>query len=494
MAAKQGVKGTGGRGAGGKLATEAVLPKRLASRAASKNAAAAFDKGQDITNNRTALINQSVKSLRDLQKPAAALRELARLDGTVGAAIFNFVEIAHTPYKVWAFDAATGQVSPSGTMLARSIMARFDTVYDYTGGFSDKPTIRMALEQMLLETVTGNGFGLELVLDKELLPDRFVVSNYDSITWVSKGDGMRYPKQQGNDGEIKLDVPNFFVGELHLSPAFAYTTPMLEPAINDSFFHREFIEDMRKVIRRASNPRLAAKLVTEKIMSACPLEVKMNPDKLKQWLDDRRSEVNAVLEELEPEDALVFFDSLEIDAVKMAGEKQDFVPLLQAISGMMATDLKAPPSILGLRMEGSQSLSNTESMVFLKVAAAIRRPVEDCMGRAMTLACRLFGENVYVTFQFDPIELRPENETEAFKTMRQARILELLSYGMIDDYEAMIELGLEYPPDSYEEKSGTGFYKGTSTGDRADEASPNSDPQGRALQPSTPQKAGGKSQ
>ncbi len=495
MANQQGTKSRK-KGASGssKLNAEPILPGKLASKASSRNSAARTQKGQDIINNRTTLINQSVKALRDQNRPAAALRELARLDGTVGSAIFNFVEIAHTNFKVWAMDAETHQVSQSGTMVARTIMSRFDTVYDYTLGFADKPSIRMALEQMLLETVTANGFGLELVLDKTLMPDRLVVSNYDSLTWVSKGDGLRYPKQQGDNGEIKLDIPNFFVGELHLTPAFSYTTPMLEPAINDAFFHREFIEDMRKTVRRAGSPRMAAKLVLDKLMAACPLEVKLNPEKLKQWLDDQRTAVETVLSDLEPEDAVVFFDSLEIDALKMSGEKQDFVPLLQAISGLMATDLKAPPSILGLRMEGSQSLSNTESMVFLKVAAAVRKPVQDVMSRMLTLACRLYGENVYVNFEFDPIELRPDNETEAFKTMRQARILELLSYGMVSDDEAFVELGLEYQPSGYTPLSGTQFYGGSATKDQAEKASPNSDPQGRALQPDTPSKAGGKSQ
>lgn len=493
MATQQGAKGRKGA-AGGKLAGEPVLPNRLANKVKSQAAATASQKGQDISNNRSGYINQSIKTLRDQNKPAAALRELARVDGTVGSAIFNFVEIAHTGYKVWAFDAATHQMSPTGTMVAQTILSRFDTVYDYTKGFSDKPTLRMAVEQMLLETVYANGFGVELVLDKELMPDRLQVVNYDSLTWVSQGDGLRFPKQQGNDGDVELNIPNFFVGELHLTPAFAYATPMLEPAINDAFFHREFIEDMRKTVRRAGNPRIAAKLITDKIVAACPLEVRMDPQKLVAWLEARRSEVEGILADLEPEDALTYYDSVEVDAIKMAGEKQDFVPLLNAISGLMATALKAPPSILGLRLEGSQSLSNTESMVFLKVASSIRRPVQDVMSRALTLACRLYGENVYVRFEFEPIDLRPENEVEAFRVMRQSRILELLSLGMISDEEAFVELGIEYGPTNYTPLSGTNFYTGKSSADQASKASPNDDPQGKALQGDSPKKAGGKSQ
>lgn len=492
MAAQKGL--TGSKRAGGKLAADPVLPTKLAAKAKSQTAASKTGKGQDLTNNRAVYINQRVKTLRDQNKPAAALRELARVDGTVGSAIFNFVEIAHTGFKVWAFDAATHQMSTEGTMVAQTVLARFDTVYDYTVGFSDKPAMAQAIEQMLLETVVGGGFGLEMVLDKTLMPDRLQVSNYDSLTWVSAGEGLRYPKQQGADGEVPLNIPTFFVGELHLSPAYAYATPMLEPAINDAFFHREFIEDMRRTVRRAGNPRISAKLISDKLMSVCPVEVKMSPEKLVAWLEARRKEVEDVLAGLEPEDALTYFDTVEIDAIKVAGEKQDFVPLLNAISGLMATALKAPPSILGLRLDGSQSLSNTESMVFLKVANAIRRPVEGALSRALTLACRLFGANVYVKFVFDPIDLRPENEVEAFRVMRQTRILELLSLGLISDEEAFVDLGVDYAPPNYTPLSGTGFNQASAKGSDGTSESLKTDPQGRALQGDSPKKAGGKSQ
>lgn len=136
-------------------------------------------------------------------------------------------------------------------------------------------------------------------------------------------------------------------------------------------------------------------------------------------------------------------------------------------------------------------------MVFLKVASSIRKPVEDVMSRALTLGCRLYGENVYVRFEFDPIDLRPENEVEAFRVMRQARILELLSLGLISDDEAFVELGIGYAPAGYKPISGTNFYGGASqnsSADQASKASPNSDPQGKALQGDSTKKAGGASQ
>ncbi len=124
----------------------------------------------------------------------------------------------------------------------------------------------------------------------------------------------------------------------------------------------------------------------------------------------------------------------------------------------------------------------------------MRRPTETNISRILTLAARLYGSDVYVKFKFDPIDLRPEMELEAFKTMRQTRVLGLLSEGFLTDEEAAWELGTGPRAPGAPPLSGTGFLRGSSATNSADKASPNQDPQGRALQGDSPKKGGGKSQ
>jgi hypothetical protein len=158
---------------------------------------------------------------------------------------------------------------------------------------------------------------------------------------------------------------------------------------------------------------------------------------------------------------------------------------------MLATSLKTHPSILGLRLAGSQSLSNTESLIYLKIARSVQMPIEHLMSRAMTLAIRLYGADAYVRFKFNTIDLRPESELEAFKIMRQDRILEQLSLGFITDEEAAEELGTGPRAPGAPVLSGTMFHQMSTN---ASNASPNADPMGNALQPNTPSKGGGASQ
>lgn len=478
----------------GETGKQVTLPTKLVKKAQANTPASGFDRGNAVPKDNTRAANQSIQAVRTQNNDVAAVRALDLLDGTVSSAIFSFVEIANSPFKVTAYDTASHQFSQEGSLMAQSVVASLDTLYDYSKGYADKKSLVTTIETALVEVITTGALSAELVLDKQRLPERINVVPYDTIEWVSRGDGTKFPRQLSSTGDpIPLDLPNFFVSELHKHANKAYASTMMAAALNSSYHFNEFIEDMRRSLKRQGHGRLNVKLMSEQIQAAAPSEAKEDPAKMQTWLASIQADVSNELSSLNPEDALVFFDVVEADLMKAEGEKADYVPLLNALSGQHATSLKTSPSILGLRLSGSQSLSNTESLVFLKVARGIQRPIEEVMSRILTLAVRLYGVDAYVKFRFEGINLRPEDELEAFKTMKQDRVFNLLSEGFLTDEEAAHELGTGPRAPGAPPLSGTGFNR-SSGGIDAEDASPNTDPQGNALQPDTPKKGGGESQ
>jgi hypothetical protein len=87
--------------------------------------------------------------------------------------------------------------------------------------------------------------------------------------------------------------------------------------------------------------------------------------------------------------------------------------------------------------------------------------------------------------------LRPDSELEAYKTARQNRILQLLSFGLMDDVTARCDLGIRITSDMTE-LAGTGFY----TASKGEPEAPvdRADAMGKDLNPGTPTKAGGSDQ
>lgn len=484
-------KSSGGGASAQNPSADYVLPKGLARRVASQEAGFG-DKDTDILRPREYLGDDAAKSLRDQSKTIAAIRQMMKVDGMMSSAGFNYSEVAHSGWKAYAYDAMTGEYVSDATQFLMVMLSLMDKVPRLDMGCNTAMSMNMTVETLIDEAIKTNACCMELVLDKNLLPSRFVVVPYESITKVRRGDGTWYPEQRGNGDPVDLDIPTFFMTEFHLDAGAAYATPMMTAALKDAFHFGEFVDDMRRVVKKSGHGRVLAKLSAENVKKAAPPEIQMDPLKLRQFMADVRDEMAEILKAVEPEDAIVFYDVAEITTEHTKGDKADYKELLQAISGMAATSMKTNPSMLGLRLAGSQSLSNTESLVFLRTAAGVQRPVADIMARAFTMAVRLYGFNVFVEVEFNPINLRPEDELEAFRTMKETRILTQLSYGRISDEEANQQLGLGPLPPNAPILSGTMFMAAKAPD--ASKASPNNGAQENALTSSAPNNAGGASQ
>ncbi len=487
------------RGAGGGSSRQRTVPVGATNLPTSVKAAKAqtkaaqTEKGQQIST-LTSYLNKDLRSLRTSSVPTEAVRIMARLNGTVSSAVFSFVQVALTEHTITAYDSVTHEFSLEGALLAKSILARFDTLYDYTEGFGDKQGVSSMKESMLREVVLTGAVAGELVLDKTRLPDRIHVIAYETLRMISDGAGGRYPQQQSSNGDpVDLDIPTFILAESNKESAYAYVYSMLEASIEDAYIYNGFLQDMVRSIRRSGNNRLVVSIDYAKVLNGAPAPIKADPKKIQQYMNEQLEAITAVIDSLEPEDALVIYDTSTAEVLDAKGEKQDSTQMMNALSGNLATSLKTSPSILGLRINGSQSLSNTESLVFLKVARALQIPVEVVLSRMLTLACRLYGLDVYIKFAFEPIDLRPDLELEAFRVMKQSRVLEQLSYGFISDDEAAMILTGNPRPAGAPPLSGTMFLQGAANASKtmAEKASPNQGAQEKAMQPDTPNDTAG---
>lgn len=436
--------------------TQYVLPKRLA-RKVTVQEDTFGDADQALLKPRQYLGADAAKTLRDQSNMVAAIRQQVKVDGMMSSAVFNFSEVANTPWIIYAYDAITNEYNPEATQFLSSMLSLMDVVPPPDRGFNSAITIDTLVETLLDEILKGNAIAVELVLNKAYLPDRFALIPAESLQKIKKGDSTWYPQQQGQSGTIDLDIPTFFYEEFHKDAADSYVTPMMTAALTSTFHFMEFVDDMRRVLRKAGHSRLTVVLNAEKVQKSAPPEIRNNPEKMKDYMEQVRDEMVSVLRQVEPEDAIVTYDVATISNEEVRGEKADYKEILQALSGMAATAMKTNPSMLGMRLAGSQSLSNTESLIFLRTANGVRRPVRNLLRRMFTLMLRLYGYNVYVDVEFQPINLRPDDELETHRTIKQTRILQQLSLGLISDEEANQMLGLGPRPAGMPPLAGTMF-------------------------------------
>lgn len=476
-----------------------VRPKKTPNKQQSTTVGAETSAGSEIQNPDKRYTFRSGRDLQNLIRSGnttSAVRTMVRTsDSTISSDVSTKATVANSGYTVVARDVDSQEFNPEATIIARNVLKSLGRVYDYTKGFVSKPSINEVLHRMLVDVQVTGAPMAELVMDKDRLPSHISTIAYDFIDKIAKKDGGWYPRQSvPGQTPIDLDYPNIFVSEMLRDSGSAYAISPVIPALPDVFDLRTFKDDMQRSINRSGHGRLVVELDYESINKSLPDEVKQaGTEVIYAEMEKVRAATQSIIDELEPQDAVVTWNSANIDVKDGSGSRADYKPLLESKLSQLASALKSNASALGLRIAGSQSLSNTESLLYLKQCAGIQKPVEDVMTRLLTFACRILGMEVSVDFKFKDINLRPEDELEAFKSSRQNRLRKELSDGLISD--AYYYHVTETPPQPTN-LSGSGFADGGNSTEDKGVPETTSGPQENKLQPDSdvPRRGGGEDQ
>lgn len=441
-------------------------------------------RGDAMSNPLNQYVASAINKVRTRTDINEIIRTLMREDGLFSSAANSMVALAvKSGYRLAAYNSE-GVMDIGVMSAAYSIIDKFDTLHDYSQGYNDKQGLQALLATLQIDTIGCGGCGVELVLDEQFGPERMVPVGYSTIEWEADGKGGRYPTQDG--GDIVLNLPNVFIAEHNRNADEGYAVSLLRPGLAQTFQFNEFLEDTHRAVVRTGHSRLITTISQEAVQAMAPPDIANDKVKMVSFYNSVKSGVESALEDLNPEDALVSYDTVTHKVEDIGGSKADYGTLMTVLGNLLGVSLKTPASVSGLRTSGGQGLSNAETLIYLKVVDATRPPVEEVVSRALTLAVRLLGVDGYVKFELNPIELRPETELEAYRGTKQKRILEQLSYGLISDANACYELGIR-PQGLAKEFSGTDFYTKSKESTSTEKISST----GRALNPGTPDSTGG---
>jgi hypothetical protein len=430
---------------------------------------------------------------------AEVVRNLAKVNPDLAGAVSAHLRIG-IPEKYCAFAYnPDGSFNVEATRLALSLLARWQTSPDYSVGFSQTDSLRSVFEALGKEGILYGGMLVELVLDKQRLPSYLQPIHVPQIKWFQDDKGLR-PVQVVGGVDVDLDFPTVMYVAIDPVLTDPYPQSPIESAIQPVLASMQFLNDLRRVCARHTYPRYDVSLDEEKLKASIPLEIQADNEKLATYINSVFASVEQMINELGVEQALVHFDFVKVAYV--GGGSTDVPDTFETVKSIhdakIATGAKSMPAILG-HGAGSQNIASTETMLALMTDnSLIRLKLMELMSRSLTMACRLFGQDVTVNFEFDTIDLRPDAELEAFKTMKESRIMNQLSFGFITDEEACLRLTGRLPPPGLTPLSGTRFrdlksdigsnpYSGSNAG--GGQSGGGAATQSRA--PSTPTKPGG---
>lgn len=432
------------------------------------------------------LANTDTLTLRTANTTKAVIRNFAIASPDLSSTTNAYLRVGIPEVYTVVGRNMDGTISPEATQLAHEVLRRVTFVPDYNLGFNAYSSVYALACSLAKECLWYGSAAMEVVLDKARLPTQFVPVHTPSLKFYEEDYGIR-PVQDIGGEEIDLDIPTFIYTSLDQDLLDAYSSSILEAALQPVLADQEFMNDLRRVLKRAIQPRVTATIIEEKLRKAAPIEVQNDPAEMAKFCDAVLSEIENNLTNLEPEDAIVSFDTVEY--AHMNADQGDVSGNIKAVQELLnaklATGAKVMPAILGHGQGGNHA--STEAIMFVKYANVLRLHVSELLSRALTVSCRLMGQDCYIEFQYEAIDLRPDSELESFKAMKQSRILMQLSLGMITDEEACVKLTGNLPPAGMPKLSGT-MFMGAATANTGGNPNSNTSALNQELKPSTPQK------
>lgn len=389
------------------------------------------------------------------------IRLLSHTSPELSSAISTILRVGiPEAYRVYGRDL-DGKIDTNATALANELLRRLTFLGAVDGSYGSQQTVQSLSEQLGLELMLEGAACLEVALDKARIPASLNPIAVSTIKMYEEDNSTRMVQLIGGE-EISLDIPTVIYTSLDQDLLEAYSASPMEAAVVPVIADLDFNNDTRRALKRAVLPRLSATIDSEKVKKFTPPEILADADKFAAYKQELISSVETVINGLNPEDALVSYDTIVYSFVSGGQDPSSIIERIQKVlNGKLASGAKTLPVVLG---HGSTSnASSTEAVLYLKQANIVRVKLNEIYSRALTVAIRLMGIDGYVEFEYDSLDLRPAKELEAYKAMEQSRVLELLSLGMISDEEACIRLTGNLPPTGYKPLAGTMFKGGGQT-------------------------------
>ena len=409
------------------------------------------------------------------------LQSLFRQDPDCSAAVNAYLTSSDTPMVYYAVDS-NGEISTDGTKTLEFLVDKITSRTDYTLNYQMKHSLTSIREELKYMLLLRGAAGAELVFDKTLQPKEIRNVDMHFVQWTESKNGEFKPiqKTQESGEEVSLDVPTFFTTFFRRDPTSVYTYSYFVSAINVIAARQQVINDLYRIMNITGFPRIDITVLEEVIKKNAPADITANPDKFRQYVASTVQGIANSFNAIKPQQPMAHTDSVEVKMIndKNPGGSLQISEVIETLNGQNQAAMKVVGSVLGRGSSGVNTAS-VEAMVFAKNASELNKPIDYLLSEIFTLALRMSGFDGKAIMYSREVELRTATELENQLTMRQARLLEQLSLGIIDDITYYLEMWGKVPANP-SALSGTNFQ---ATKINTSDTTSNTDPLGRSLTP-----------
>jgi hypothetical protein len=376
---------------------------------------------------------------------------------------WNFLRLENPGWEFQVFPLGAEDEGTEDAQGHAVIEGFFQTIKEREG------SVNVPLNQILANVFRNGDVFAEVVFDRSgrnalrlATPDSRTVQ-FDRVTDPVLGQIMRPYQRTGPNQEDKVyldDKPTVRFVPLDAAPGTRKGTAIMSATLFSSTFRMGLLHDLRRVIAQQGWPRIDIKVVSEALhleMQRNP-ELAADPEAAKAWYDETFEQIRAEYGLLQPDDAYVHPDWVEV-AGPVGTVDAQALGSIETVSNIIdQQDVRAQktqPILLGMTPSTTETQANRQWEIAAAGHKAVQHLVEEVLESLLTVVLNAAGRQGRVVFRF--------SELRAAEMLRDAQVEALNISNARAKYEAGIfsqdqvaeALGVD-KPDVPEPRGGVG--------------------------------------
>lgn len=327
--------------------------------------------------------------------PAGLLQRLTDISPDVSRATWDFLRFCNAGYTYNAFLPGTEDVSPKA-------QAALDAFWQELADRHGSPDV--VIDRLFFGAWLRGAFMAELVLDEAgRLPLDLATPDPATARFQSLDDpvlGREWQLGQYHLGQfVLLDRPTIRYIPVDPFPGSPYGRPIVAPALHSTLFLLGILHDLRRVIAQQGWPRVDLSILTEKL----PAAVQADDLRYQAWIDQAISDVTTAYSALQPDDAFVHPDTVQINqpAGGVNAEGLGMIgPIIDHLERWALRALKTMPLLMGITDGVSEANANRQWEAHLQGIKSLQHFAEVLLEGLLKLGLQAQGIQAEIQFRF----------------------------------------------------------------------------------------------
>jgi hypothetical protein len=344
-------------------------------------------------------MNLDSKTL-DALAPEKLTRLLADLSPEVSAALYFFLRMCNPGYEIAVTYPNSERPHKRGETAVAALGKRMDEQH---GSFN------LTFTKLFFGQFIRGAAAAELIIGRN---GRTAVdiATPDPISFRFKAimdpeRGKVYQLGQWINGEWRpLDRPTIRYIPVDPAPGQPpYGRPMVAPALFTSLFLLSLLHDIKRVVSQQGYNRLDIEILSEPLANSMPAHIKNDPEKVRAFITNVISEIQAIYSNLQPDDAYIHTDVVKLNKPVGTADSNSLGAidsLIRGLERMAARALKTMPLLLGINEATTETHASFQWVLQAASVEAMQHDVENMMSSLLRLALEAQGIQAAVTLRF----------------------------------------------------------------------------------------------